>query len=159
MLRDRALRGAPRRRNVARRGAINMEYVFAGALILLIVAALGLAFWHTFIRNPSKVAKIDPQVHFRCLKCKDEYAKDRKDLTKQEMFMEGEPTGIITDCLKCGAKGAAIQLSKCPACEKYYLPKERMNPRIWGTPGSNICEHCKIDVNQWYVEDAKKRKK
>jgi hypothetical protein len=158
MLRDRALKGAPRRDNVARRGVINMEYVFAGALILLIVAALALAVWHTFIRNPSKVAKIDPQIHFRCLKCGGEYPKDRDKLTKSQMFSEAEGP-IRDDCPKCATKGAGIQLSKCPECGKNYLPKFFTNQRLWGQPGSNICEHCKIDVDKWYMEDAKKRKK
>ncbi len=158
MLRDRALRGAPRRYNAARRGAINMEYVFAGALILLIVAALALAVWHTFIRNPSEVAEIDPQIHFRCLKCGHEYAKDRDQLTKSQMFSEAEGP-IRDDCPKCGVQRAGIQLSKCPECEKYYLPEFFTNPRIWGQPKSNICEHCKIDVDEWYIEENAKKKK
>ena len=76
-----------------------------------------------------------------------------------EMFMEGEPSGIRQDCAKCGAKLAALQLFKCPVCEKYYLPKWRVNPRLWGQPGSNVCEHCGLDVDQWHMDEAKKRKK
>ncbi len=133
-----------------------MEHVFAGGLILLIVAALGLAIWHTFIRSTSKVAKPDPQVYFRCVKCNNEHAIDRKDLTKEQMFQEGEPSGILDDCPKCGAKDESRQKVKCPECEKYYLPKWRVDPR---GEGPNVCEHCKTDVDKWYIEDAKKRKK
>ena len=157
MLRNRAPVGAPRR-TVARRGAINMEYVFAGALVLLIVAALGLAVWHTFIKSPGTVGEVDPQVHLRCRKCNHEYAIDRDNLTKEQMFQEGDPSGIIDDCPSCGTKRAAIQLVKCPKCEKYYLPRWRVTGR-YGQKGSNVCEYCKTDVDQWYMDEAKNRKK
>ena len=102
---------------------------------------------------------VDPQVHFRCMKCKHEFTKDRKDLTKEERIMEGAATVIMTDCPKCGAKGQSRQLSKCPKCEKYYLPRWRVDPRLGTKPGSNVCEHCKLDVDQWCVDEAKRRRK
>ena len=155
MLRNRTSGRAGRRGRSGRSGAINMEHVFAGGLILLIVAALGLAIWHTFFRNPP-MPEVDPQVYFRCVKCNNEHAIDRKDLTKEQMFQEGEPSGILDDCPKCGAKDESRQKVKCPECEKYYLPKWRVDPR---GEGPNVCEHCKTDVDKWYIEDAKKRKK
>ena len=101
---------------------------------------------------------VDPEVHFRCLTCGHEFVIDRDDLTKEQMFMEGESSGIITDCPKCGVAQATIQLSKCPKCEKYYLPKWR-HPGGCFQPDSNVCEHCNLDVNRWYIDEAKKRMK
>ncbi len=139
-----------------RGGPTQGEYLFTGALILIIIAVLVFIFWPRVTigcRLP-----LVTQVHFRCLKCGHEYAKDRDQLTKAQMFMEGEPYGILDDCPKCGAKDESRQKVKCPECEKYYLPKVFTYPKGCPDVSSNICEHCGIDVNKWYIEDAKKRK-
>ncbi len=148
MLRNKTSGRAGRRGRSGRSGAINMEYVFAGGLILLIVAALGLTFWHVFIGDTPPPPPMGP-VHFRCQKCAHQYIKDRDDLTKAQMMQEGEPSGIIDDCPKCKTQRQAIQLTKCPKCEEYYLPKWREDPRLWGREGGNVCEHCGIDADKW----------
>ncbi len=146
----RSRRAARRRRGVAVAG----KCILAGVLVLLIVLGVGADVWDWVGGRPV----IDRIVHFRCLKCGYEYTKDLRDIVMGPCYVE--PGALMReDCPKCGTAGAAIQLSKCPKCEKHYLPAYFTNLRLLGQPGSNICEHCKIDVDKWYMDEAKKRRK
>ncbi len=161
MLRDRPSERVGRRGRRGRSGAINMEYVFAGGLALIIVAALTLAIWHTFFRSRGgTIGDIPTEAHFQCRKCKDVQVVDMDKLTQKQIMQQGFGP-MWADCPKCAKTDAAIEMAKCPKCEKYYVPKGYLRPDMMmsGVEGANICPHCKLDVQKYRTEEAMRRRK
>ena len=47
-----------------------------------------------------------------------------------------------------------IQMMRCPACKKYFVPAAWLNPTPPAGPRpKTICTHCKIDVGNWRPKD------
>ncbi len=139
MLRGRASERMGGRGRRGRSGAINMEYVFAGGLALIIVAALTLAIWHTFFRpRGGTIGEIPTEAHFQCRKCKDVQVVDMDKLTQKQIMQQGFGP-MWADCPKCAKTDAAIEMAKCPKCEKeigYERPMMLIKPE---TPWHWLC--------------------
>ena len=154
MLTGKSSTHAARRSRPARHGAITMEYVFAGALALVILGALILTVYFGFIHTPGGLEEaLQSEFTFRCVKCEHEFTKERDDLPVYVLRIMGEGLMFI-DCPKCNAKDSAYQLVECPKCKKLYLAPAYSDPEAYlqGLPGANVCEHCGLDVGKWFRE-------
>lgn len=160
MLLDKASVRSERRFRFGNAGAINMEYVFAGGLALIIVAALGLTIYH-FMGGPGGASgEIPEEAWFRCMECKHEFAIKTETLTKTQMMSQGMGP-MLANCPKCGEEEGAVEMSLCPKCEKYYVPEGFLDPRLFieGDKKANVCEHCGLDVQEYRRKEMKEMQK
>lgn len=164
MLQNKASEDAGRRLRFSNRGAVNMEYVFGGALALLIVAALALSIHGSLFskKGSGLVDKIPDDVYFHCDKCQNEFPILRKDLTQQQRAQQNR--GLMNaDCPKCNEKGSSLEMARCPVpkCKKYYVPESYrdIDALMSMRPGSDICSHCGTDILEWRAEDSAKRRR
>ncbi len=148
MLRSKSSRHAVTRPGFARGGAINTEYLFAGALALVILGALALTIYFSFFRKSTGLKTELPTVYqFRCVECGHEFTIDVEDLPSKAWRARGA-VPMHMDCPKCGVEDAAAELYECPKCKKYYLPPAHLDPESWqeGLLGADVCEHCVFEV-------------
>ena len=159
MLTCKASRRAVKGLGFHKRGAVNMEYVFAGRLAAVILGALVLTVYFSFIRSPGTKVKPIEEVHLKCDQCGHEFVEKIEDIDPS--ILRGAEFGIVLDCPSCGEKETAFQMNKCPKCEKYYLAPAHRNPMAIanGAPGANVCSHCGTDITQWTIDQYKQKKK
>ena len=133
----------PAKHHVRQRGAVNMEYVFAGALAVIILGSLAL----TFHFGPSRDDAELPEPHWQCEKCGAVLVGDL--MTEEEMDSKMGPGGVLrpTDCPKCGAKDSLYQTLRCPQCGEWYIPATAKSPdgQIVGQDIRNVCPKCGAD--------------
>ncbi len=118
--------------------------------MLISIGAVGIWVWRAHFSPEYPPILID---RFRCLKCGYEFAVD--------VGCSIPDLEMITDCPKCAAKGESRLMVMCFECERFYLPGFHIDPNLQGQPGAYTCEHCGTDaltMEQWYMEDAEKRK-
>jgi len=128
-------------------GGLKTEYLFAGALGLIIVGALILSVYFGFAGSRGEEPVL---VHYKCTACEEEFTINPAEQPMDTTGMAGEGDKIALaqlpiDCPKCGAKESAYRMRKClnPECEKYFLP-DSYRP---GAPaaGRIICPYCGSD--------------
>ncbi len=136
-----------------------MEYVVAGALLVVIVVAVVFVVGQIWPGGGGPIGK-QGESRVKCVKCGEEWVLDSKNemyfYREMEMGMGGASVG--TDCKKCGAKQSAFMMNRCPKCEKYYLSKRITDPEAFTKGGEKeICPYCDTDRIEWYKERRKKR--
>ncbi len=143
-----ALRPARASRESNRRGAINMEYVFGGALAVLILAAVVFAVWVAMGGSKEEERHVLKAKTYICDVCGKQYTVNLEEMTDAERRPAPTAPKVAT-CRKCGKK-AAYQALPCPECGKVYVPLRARDPF---TQEPDICPFCETNV------DAYKRKK
>ena len=132
----------PMKHHVRQRGAVNMEYAFAGALAAIILGSLALTIY--FGLGPD--APPLPEPHWQCDKCGAVLVGDL--MTPEEMARKMGPAGLLPiDCPKCGAKDSLYQTIACPQCGEWYIPATAKSPdgQIVGQDIRNVCPKCGAD--------------
>ena len=145
----------PTKHHVRQRGAVNMEYVFAGALAAIILGSLALTIH--FGLSKDDVGDL-PEQHWQCEKCGEVFVGDL--MTPEEMARKMGPGGLLPiDCPKCGAKDSVYQTIQCPQCGEWYIPATAKFPeaQITGQDIRNICPKCGTDYRQWFIEHRGQR--
>jgi hypothetical protein len=137
-----------------------IEYLFGGALALIIVAALGLTIYSFFV-GPSAPPMPD-DFHMFCInpKCPSpEVVLKRKDLKNEDMYYIMGPAGMMggrggPKCPNCGFQGSLILELHCPnpSCQKYFVTQEMKYRRP--PAGSIICPYCKTDLLRFVPKES-----
>jgi DNA-directed RNA polymerase subunit RPC12/RpoP len=124
------------------------EYLFGGALAIIIIGALSLTVYYTFLGGGEGGTKVFMQ--YQCEKCKAEFPVDP---TKYPRLMDAETPGDqVLDCPKCGVKKSAWPMTKCPACDKYYV-----RPSFKAKTGKpDICPFCNAEYLKALREKVEK---
>ncbi len=118
------------------------EYFFAAALAAVIVGALALTIYFTFIaRGPSGPKKEEGWM-YHCFNCGAEFHVDQKAMNRLE-----EQDDTRADCPKCGAKHSAVKMLKCFKCGKFFVRTRLLNRRA----KRDVCPYCGTD----YLEGMK----
>jgi len=157
-------RGGAQRLNLGRGGGkgFNMEYLFAGALAVIILGSLILTIYFTL--GGGEPSPGDLEVTFKCAKCGYEFSKKPEEVRPMGPDMMPMPMGapgmapIALDCPKCGAKKSAFQAVKCPNCGAFYISQITTHPVAPGEGRQlrDVCPKCGTDRIQWYREHRKK---
>ena len=124
-----------------------MEYVFAGALALIIIGSVALAVYGLLDSNDDRnVAK---EWKFHCDKCNGDFTID---------LTNGPPPGyellqpgMVIDCQRCPAKKHAWMMNQCLKCHEHYLQEK---PRAGVARPPDICPHCKTDQVEYYLKNS-----
>lgn len=131
-------------------GSGNMEYVFAGALALVIIGSLVLTFMNLF-GGPGTNVDVEP-LRFKCLQCDHEFTVAPEDLPQPDdpemaSMMYG-PMGMRIPCPKEECGGMAVQMQKCLKCGEWFVSDVARNPERWMNsphPPQIVCPYCKTD--------------
>lgn len=132
-----------------------MEYILAGALLLIIVVAV------VFAVGPLRCGGggIDNsgENRVKCLKCNAEWTITQKEAANfnRETEMGGATVGRY--CEKCKTDNAVFLMNRCFKCKKYYLSKRITDPEAFIKGGKKeICPFCGTDQVKWYREHRRK---
>ena len=112
------------------------DTLFAIALVVIVVVAIGLTVWQTVLR-PSGNAFV-----FECTKCGYQFNVPQDD--KEVLSNAMGPMGVTKVCPKCDQK-AALWANKCPSCGKNMLTKP-----------DGTCPRCGVNVKQFVDEKVRK---
>jgi len=142
-----------------------MEYVFAGALALIIISSLVLTIYHVGGDKTGSGGRI---IRLECQSCGHQFELTPKEMMEKNsagpggMPAPGMVPGMAMslDCPSCKIESSAIPMTRCPACEKYYVSEASKYPEAYmsGQMPPDICPHCNTDRIQWYHDKAKSRK-
>ena len=137
-------------------GVLKIDYLFAGALAVIIVGSLFLTIYFGFLGGEVSSKEYDPNAHFKCDACGEEFTRNINEVPAAGPGSYGPPP---VDCPACGGQGTAWLMIKCPNCDKYYVPESyrRALDILRGAKVKDICPHCGTDKVQWYKEHRKKR--
>jgi predicted RNA-binding Zn-ribbon protein involved in translation (DUF1610 family) len=134
-----------------RAGAIKADYLFGGALGVIIVIAMVLAVMYSF------GGRTDTKMTFRykCDKCGAEYDGSVVPMLDKSNPMVVAPPPIT--CEKCGAENSAYLMTKCPKCGTYYVrPSYRNPPGVPAQIGQDVCPSCGTDFVIWMRDEPKR---
>jgi DNA-directed RNA polymerase subunit RPC12/RpoP len=129
----------PLRKFEMTRGSDKKEYLFVAALALVIVVALALTIYFTFLGGGTRKVAAG-EFMYQCSKCGNEFSIDQQ--TRWRLEESDKP---LADCPKCGAKQSAYRMVKCPnpACGKYYVLETTKNPAK--VSADDNCPYCKTN--------------
>ncbi len=102
-------------------GGLNMDYVVAGGLALLIVLALGFAVYGAFFRTPGTDFGGDGKNHFICDECQHEVVLTQEQTAQRRRESRSEEEVLLLDCPNCQAKKSCYPAVHCPECGTYYV--------------------------------------
>ncbi|MFP4354427.1 MAG: hypothetical protein ACLFUJ_04825 [Phycisphaerae bacterium] len=132
------------------------DMLFAAGLVAIIALALGLTIYMTFFNQPGSDSS-DAERHFQCMRCNKEFTLSNEQL---QALMDEHPNqydfeGAPIECQVCNAPDAAVSMTRCPACEKYYVSEEMKLEYQYGQ-GAGLsrlpegyrptCPHCNVDI-------------
>ena len=139
-----------------------VDFLFAGALILLIVLAVGLTVWHVFFRPAPNISGETGKVFYMCT------APDPQDPSREHGYVfEVDPATIVKkineggatsnvvalDCPQCRAKDSCLPATKCPKCGKFYVSERtRAEAGLIDmdiSQARDICPYCGQDRDEW----------
>lgn len=155
--------GAPyreKKRLSNRSGEINTDYLFAGALALIIAGALSLTIYFSFF-GKSEIEKERLITHYHCDKCGGNFnvKANPADIEIPIGLPPAEEKLPTIDCELCGAKDSAWPMNKCPKCDEYYVLPGTRDPEGWKRGEvKDICPKCGADFFQYRREQARKRR-
>ncbi len=144
----------------------NMEYLFAGALILVIALALVLAIYSLFRTDDPRA---DDQTRYSCIAktadgkvCGNEFTIDPNADPAKGAPPPMPTIGIpMQECPKCHKLGG-VQMIHCPnpKCKAYYMPPAGYYSM--GAPGmpaarpKAVCPKCNTDRDEYLYAEHKK---
>lgn len=144
----------------------NMQYLLAGALILIIIISLISVI---VAATGGGGSSPEPQaVKFYCLETGKEFTLEPEEMDEQMMMMMdpamgGRVTSPFTN------KKTAVQMTRCPACEKYFVPEYLKNAPVEGgdpmmgldpeAMSKTTCPHCGTNLQEYYRKKAQERRK
>jgi ribosomal protein L37AE/L43A len=131
-----------------------MEYVFAGALALIIIGALALSL-NAVMGGGGPRGDVE-DAHWKCEACEEVFVDN--DYLPEEEMIEG-PGVAELDCKACGAEDSVFLMIKCPNCEQWYIPESH---RQWeaveeGAEIRDICPHCGTDYVQYWLDKRRNK--
>lgn len=144
-------------------GGKNMEYILAGVLLLIIIAAVVLSVGG--IQCGGGTAGPGGQPMVKCVECDEEWEISQEEASRfnremeRSMEREGGDTSIGWgwDCPTCKKEGCVFLMIQCPSCKKYYLSKRYTDPAAFVKAGRrDICPECDTDVYKWYSEHRRR---
>ncbi|MCK4625340.1 MAG: hypothetical protein KAV00_08525 [Phycisphaerae bacterium] len=142
-------------------GGKNMEYILAGALLLIIIVAVVLSVGG--IQCGGGTAGPGGKPMFKCVECKKEWEIEPEEASKFNREMERDTgrergdTPIGWDCPKCNKEGCVFLMIQCPKCKKYFLSKRYTDTAAFVKAGRrDICPECDTDVHEWYKEHRRR---
>jgi predicted RNA-binding Zn-ribbon protein involved in translation (DUF1610 family) len=117
-------------------GGDKMEYFFAASLAVVIVGALALTIYFTFLRS-ERASGGAPKNMWQCQKCGTEISVD--DETQRKLEEMDRP---VAYCPKCGSQQPVWPMVKCynPACGKYFVRESIKNRRR--SVKDDVCPYC-----------------
>jgi hypothetical protein len=138
-------------------GDDSMKYVLAGGLVLVI----GIALFSTISEYTGGPEGVEPpsEYHFWDIEKQQEYTLTPEEMMKQEqeygpMAME---MGQMVHSPLTG-ENTGVPMTKCPKCEKYFVPQAWANPdEGWDPNARPVCTHCGTDLHEWYREQRRNR--
>ena len=134
------------------------EYLFAGALVLIVVAALGLSIYFAFGGRGNDFERPDPNVPYECEACGHHWTVNMEDIDPDRAMASEGP--IIEPCPSCGAPDTGYPMTKCPKCGKYFLSEYHRDWQLMGEEGQDeLCPHCGLNINEYYRQELEKRKR
>jgi len=130
------------------------EYLFGGALAVIILGALALAIYFGFAGGPSASKGEVGGPWYKCEKCGEEFQLQQTGGGTMEK-------ALPVDCPKCGGKACAYRMSVCPKCGKRYVSDTTRYylEMMQGRAVKDICPHCGTDIGQLRREEYKKRRR
>ena len=139
-----------------RGGGDKSQLVLAAGLVLIIIISISIVFSN--MGGSSKTTTAQQMIKVQDLETGEVFELDPTKMTPETMVM-GMPGERIPNP-NTGKKTCVIML-KCPACGEYFVPEyaKTSNPEMMMDPGPLICTHCGIDLNKWYREHKKKKRK
>jgi len=155
-----------RRLDFGRLGGAKMEWIFAGALGLIIILSLVITLWP----SDSTVGIGDaPKQHYVCVKCQHEFEKDIMSFSKEELgggmrMPEAQGPAILVDCPSCKATQSCWPAIQCPECKKwfisqqdvafmrYYVAQQPIPEGVWRIRSK--CTHCGTVPYEWRMRQV-----
>ena len=135
-----------------------MEYLFAGALAVVIIGSIVLTIYFGLLSGPGRESGPD-EFHFLCEACNKEVVLDVEDIPSSSGEGSDEEAFIPTilsrvDCPECGASQTAVLMVQCPNpdCKKYYVSPVAEDPDAFirmGKAPRFICPDCGTDKMMW----------
>jgi rubredoxin len=146
-----SLHPADRRRmspiSAPRAGAIKADYLFGGALGVIVIVAMVLAIFYSL--KPSRPTQ---EYRYKCDKCGNEFESNTGPQMDKNDPMATAPIPI--DCPKCGATKSCYAMTKCPKCGTWYVRPSFRNPRgMPAQPGQDVCPNCGTDLMAWEASE------
>jgi DNA-directed RNA polymerase subunit RPC12/RpoP len=134
-------------------GGDKMEYFFAASLAVVIIGALALTIYFTFLKSETAVAGAAKNM-WKCQKCGTEFSVD--DMTQRKLEEMDRP---VADCPKCGSPQPVWPMVKCfnPACGKYFVRESIKNRRK--SVMDDTCPYCGKNWMQGLDEQTRSRRK
>jgi ribosomal protein S27E len=127
----------------------NVEYILAGVLLVVIVAAVVLSLGSIRCSGPS--FELPDSYRVKCVECDEEW--EIKPDEAMDFGREVREELIGVDCDKCGEKECVFLMIQCPKCKKHYLSKSIADPDAFvEDKHKDICPHCGTDMHKWYKD-------
>lgn len=126
---------------------------------LILVIAGSLAFIASqFFGGPPTPPRV-VELGFKCIKCANEFTMTNEAFQQRTVDMEyirlhKGTSNDMADCPKCGEKHSALQMYRCPNCQKFFLPAAvniRTAPPGY-VPPDPVCPYCGTNMYQWHRE-------
>jgi len=146
------------------------EYLLIAALAVIIIGSLVVTILYGLMGDAPKT-RADQSIMFKCLECGAEFEYDP---AKQPKFKPEDVPPMHSArvaCQVCKKPFAALPMTKCPACGKYYLAAATLyeyemellelqgkDSSILGECPPTVCPHCKTDFHQWYRQHNTRRR-
>jgi len=131
-------------------GTDKMEYIFGGALALIILAAIVLMTMHFIGGGSQGGVTIPDEFHMYCAECKKEYVIPKAKM--MELAKQATPGPFRPKCPTC-QKNALVREAVCPACGAYYITEAMITGQDSMMPvptaGEQKCPKCGVDIRQY----------
>lgn len=140
-----------------RGGDDKMQYLLAGALVLVIVISLVATFASFFGDGSTSGGR--KEMHYWCTETKQEVVLSPEQMKPGEMLPPMGPGGGMQMVNPDTGRATLVPMMQCPKCTKWFLPEGWEDPRGMMMPNQQlVCTHCNTDVIQYQREQRKKKK-
>lgn len=135
-------------------GGDKSQFMLAGALVLVIIVSVTIVF--SSLGGKKHGSKGPQEMKFKDIETGEIITIDPKT-ADPSMFMAGP--GMLAENPNTGKRTLAPMM-KCPACEKWFISESMMEEGGMMMPDMTLeCTECGTDINEYYRQKRKSRKK